>query len=137
MIEDDIPMTPIGVAAGLVGVHPETLRIWERNGLVTPTRRNRLRLYSANDLRRLRFIHYLMSQKGLNIAGVKHVLTMYPCWSMKGCRGGNPADKARRRGKACWKVEGTYCLVAVDKADQCCACEIRAAAESEQVGPGT
>lgn len=64
----------ISVAAELAGVHPQTLRIYERKGLVDPARTGGgSRRYSEIDLDRLRRIHELTSQ-GLNLAGVKQVL---------------------------------------------------------------
>ncbi|MDD2443054.1 MAG: MerR family transcriptional regulator, partial [Desulfotomaculaceae bacterium] len=75
--DDDQPLFNIGVVAQLLQVHPETLRIWERNNLIEPKRKNRQRLYSNNDLKRLKFIHNLINKKGLNIAGVQQVIVMY------------------------------------------------------------
>jgi MerR family transcriptional regulator/heat shock protein HspR len=66
----------ISVAAELAGLHPQTLRIYEREGLVDPARSpGGTRRYSADDLDRLHAITALMSA-GLNIAGVRHVLEL-------------------------------------------------------------
>ena len=120
---DDQPMFNIGVIAELLKVHPETLRIWEKHGLVEPSRRNKQRLYSNNDVKRLQFIHFLINEKGLNIAGVLQIITMYPCWNIKNCNGGN-AEKGDKvnYSKPCWKEQGTYCYVIEDKADHCSSC---------------
>jgi MerR family transcriptional regulator/heat shock protein HspR len=67
----------ISVAAELVGMHPQTLRIYEAKGLVTPQRTaGNTRLYSEADLERLRLINRLTSEVGLNLAGVEHVLQL-------------------------------------------------------------
>ncbi len=72
------PATPvymIGVAADLAGMHPQTLRLYERRGLVDPRRtRGNTRLYSARDIDRLRRIQQLTVDMGLNLSGVEQVL---------------------------------------------------------------
>ena len=71
------PRYMISVAAELVGMHPQTLRIYENKGLVSPKRtRGNTRLYSEADLDRLRLIQRLTSELGLNLAGVEVVLRM-------------------------------------------------------------
>jgi MerR family transcriptional regulator/heat shock protein HspR len=74
---DDRPRYMISVAADLVGMHPQTLRIYEQKGLVSPKRTaGNTRLYSEADLERLRLINQLTSELGLNLAGVEHVLRL-------------------------------------------------------------
>jgi len=67
----------ISVAAELVGMHPQTLRIYEAKGLVRPKRTpGNTRLYSEADLERLRLIQRLTTELGLNLAGVDTVLRL-------------------------------------------------------------
>ncbi len=74
---DDRPRYMISVAAELVGMHPQTLRIYESKGLVTPKRTaGNTRLYSDLDLERLRLIQQLTTELGLNLAGVEHVIRL-------------------------------------------------------------
>ncbi len=74
---DDRPRYMISVAAELVGMHPQTLRMYEQKGLVQPRRTaGNTRLYSEADLERLRLIQRLTSQLGLNLAGVEVVLDL-------------------------------------------------------------
>jgi MerR family transcriptional regulator/heat shock protein HspR len=74
---DDRPRYMISVAAELVGMHPQTLRIYENKGLVRPKRTpGGTRLYSELDLQRLRVIQRLTTELGLNLAGVEHVLRL-------------------------------------------------------------
>ena len=74
---DDRPRYMISVAADLVGMHPQTLRIYESKGLVTPQRTaGNTRLYSDADLDRLRLIQQLTTELGLNVAGVEHVIRL-------------------------------------------------------------
>ena len=74
---DDRPRYMISIAAELVGMHPQTLRIYESKGLIRPKRTaGNTRLYSEADLERLRLIQQLTSELGLNLAGVEHVLRL-------------------------------------------------------------
>ena len=74
---DDRPRYMISVAAELVGMHPQTLRIYEQKGLVRPKRTaGNTRLYSERDLERLRVIQKLTTELGLNLAGVEIVLRL-------------------------------------------------------------
>jgi len=73
----DQPRYMISVAAGLVGMHPQTLRLYEAKGLVRPARTpGGTRLYSDADVERLRLIQRLTTELGLNLAGVEHVLRL-------------------------------------------------------------
>ena len=73
----DRPRYMISVAAELVGMHPQTLRIYEQKGLVRPRRTSgNTRLYSERDLERLRLIQRLTTELGLNLAGVERVLEL-------------------------------------------------------------
>jgi len=74
---DDRPRYMISVAADLVGMHPQTLRIYESKGLIRPNRtKGNTRLYSEVDLERLRLIQQLTNELGLNLAGVEQVLQL-------------------------------------------------------------
>jgi MerR family transcriptional regulator/heat shock protein HspR len=73
----DHPRYMISVAAELVGMHPQTLRIYEQKGLVRPKRTpGGTRLYSEADIERLRIIQRLTTELGLNLAGVELVLRL-------------------------------------------------------------
>ena len=68
----------ISVAARLLEMHPQTLRKYERVGLVTPSRTGgALRLYSEEDIARLRLIKHLVGDLGLNLAGVQLVIGVF------------------------------------------------------------
>src|SRR5216117_634945 len=74
---DDRPRYMISVAAELVGMHPQTLRIYETKGLVRPKRTpGGTRLYSEADVERLRIVQRLTTELGLNLAGVELVLRL-------------------------------------------------------------
>ena len=67
----------ISIAAELAGMHPQTLRIYETRGLITPKRSPKnTRLYSQEDVERLRRIQELTTELGLNLAGVERVTVL-------------------------------------------------------------
>ncbi len=77
MTSENQPVYMIGVAASLCGVHPQTLRQYERLGLITPNRvGSKNRLYSENDIRRVRRIQRLTQEMGVNLAGVELILRL-------------------------------------------------------------
>jgi MerR family transcriptional regulator/heat shock protein HspR len=67
----------ISVAADMLGMHPQTLRKYERLGLVQPTRTiGSMRVYSHDELARLRVIKQLVDQAGVNLAGIQRLLSI-------------------------------------------------------------
>jgi MerR family transcriptional regulator/heat shock protein HspR len=67
----------ISMAAQMLGMHPQTLRKYERLGLVQPSRTiGSMRLYSKEELERLRMIKYLVDELGINLAGVQRLLSI-------------------------------------------------------------
>lgn len=77
MRNENQPVYMIGVAAQLCGVHPQTLRQYERLGLVVPSRVGaKNRLYSEMDIRRVRRIQRLTQEMGVNLAGVELILRL-------------------------------------------------------------
>jgi MerR family transcriptional regulator/heat shock protein HspR len=79
-VSDELPPNAafvISVAARLVGVHEQTLRYYERAGLVEPARsKGRIRLYSLHDLERVRQIRRLTDDMGVNLAGVEVIMRL-------------------------------------------------------------
>lgn len=87
-VEDyDAPVYVISIAAELADMHPQTLRAYERKGLIEPSRtEGNTRRYSRRDVDKLKFIQHLTQERGLNLAGVQAVLEM-----------GDKLDRARTR----------------------------------------
>lgn len=74
-LRPETPLYSIGVAARLVGLHQQTLRMYERLGLVSPARQGgRARLYSQADIEEIEYIVYLVRVKRVNLAGVRLIL---------------------------------------------------------------
>jgi MerR family transcriptional regulator/heat shock protein HspR len=118
------PVFTIGVAADLVGVSVHTLRMYETEGLILPQRtKTQRRLYSKVDIDRLQCIRTMIEARGFNLAGIKAVMSMAPCWSIKGCsasdRAGCPAYAdalepcwvVRIRAKICQEEDCVACPV--------------------------
>jgi MerR family transcriptional regulator, heat shock protein HspR len=76
-VADDAPVFVISVAATLAGMHPQTLRSYDRMGLVSPGRASgRGRRYSARDIAMLREVQRLSQDEGINLAGVKRIIEL-------------------------------------------------------------
>ncbi len=76
-IEKDRPLYVISVAAELVDMHPQTLRLYERKGLIEPSRSaGKTRLYSQRDIEQLREIRRLTQELGVNLAGVEEIIKL-------------------------------------------------------------
>jgi len=74
---DEQPRYVISIAAQILGVHPQTLRLYEREGLVEPQRSGgKIRLYSERDIERVRRIMRLTNELGVNLAGAEAILYM-------------------------------------------------------------
>ena len=77
MFDDDTPVFVISVAAQLSGLHPQTLRAYDRLGLVSPDRAaGRGRRYSSRDIEQLRQVQRLSQEEGINLAGIKRILDL-------------------------------------------------------------
>jgi MerR family transcriptional regulator, heat shock protein HspR len=76
-VDRDAPIFVISVAANLAGMHPQTLRTYDRMGLVSPRRTaKRGRRYSARDIAKLRLIQRLSQDEGINLEGIRQILRM-------------------------------------------------------------
>ncbi len=77
MSDKDKPLYVISVAAELVDMHPQTLRLYERKGLIEPSRSaGKTRLYSQRNIEQLREIRRLTQELGVNLAGVEEIIKL-------------------------------------------------------------
>ena len=120
-IKDNRPLYPIGIVAGLLEIHPQTISVWERYGVVQPKRISGKRFYSNNDLKRLRFALKLTKER-LNKEAVSYHTNLYPCWNHDKCPPCMRVSKNNNCGKPCWKEEGLYCIASYNE-DLCLNCE--------------
>ena len=75
--DPDAPLFLISTAARLAGMHPQTLRTYDRLGLVVPKRTSgRGRRYTMRDIQRLRLVQYLSQEEGINLIGVRRILEL-------------------------------------------------------------
>ncbi len=70
------PVYMIGIVVNLTQMHAQTIRLYEKLGLVTPQRKNKNRLYSESDVERLRQIRRFTQEMGVNLAGVEVILDL-------------------------------------------------------------
>lgn len=80
------PVYTIGITAKFLKVCPDTLRIWERKGLIKPARLGKNRFYSQCDIERLEYIKKLIQEDQINIQGVKNIFKITRCWELKKCK---------------------------------------------------
>jgi len=84
-IDKNTPVFTISVVSRILGIHKQTLRIYDREGLVCPERTpSNRRLYSERDVTRLKYVCYLVHEKGVNISGARIILQMLDSTSEKG-----------------------------------------------------
>ncbi|MCD6239865.1 MAG: MerR family transcriptional regulator [Thermotogae bacterium] len=74
-MDENMPLYPISVAARILGMHPQTLRLYERHGFVEPYRRGNQRLYSIRNIEQLKYIKEL-SDNGVSLSGIDLVLSL-------------------------------------------------------------
>ena len=106
-----MPLYPIGIVAELIGTTDQTLRLYEKHGLIKPARRNKNRYYSENDIKWLRCIRALIHQRKISIEGIKKLLEYAPCWEITEC------SEERRskcsafidKTKPCWELNRMIC----------------------------
>jgi MerR family transcriptional regulator, heat shock protein HspR len=97
----------IGEAADVLGISVPLLRLYEREGLILPFRReSKHRRYTNTDLERIRCMRDMINNKKVSIAGIQHLLSLIPCWKIKECpegiRIGCPAF--RQHAAPCWMI---------------------------------
>jgi len=107
----DLPLYPIGVVAELIGITDQTIRLYEKHGLIKPSRRNRNRFFSENDLKWLQCLRDLIHNKKISIEGIKKLLDYAPCWELKGCseKEMKKCSAYMDRAKPCWELNRSIC----------------------------
>jgi MerR family transcriptional regulator/heat shock protein HspR len=81
----EAPLFPIGVVAEVLQVTDQTLRVYEKNGIIKPGRRNKDRYYSANDIVWLKCIRRFLKEDGLNLKGIEKLMRFVPCYEISPC----------------------------------------------------
>ncbi len=132
--KDDRPLYTISVAAELVGTTDQTLRLYEKHGLIKPFRKNRNRFYSENDIKWLNCIRDLVHDRKISIEGVKLLLDYAPCWEITQC-----PQQIRKQCSAfvdktlpCWELNKRRCNK--DDGKTCTGCVVYMVASTNMLG---
>lgn len=99
---------PIGYVARMFDVSVATLRLYEAEGLLIPHKsKGNHRLYSESDIKRIRCIRRMIDEEGINLAGIRMMLSAIPCWELKPCSDEDRAncDAYKTATKPCWLVD--------------------------------
>ena len=96
MVVDNRALFTIGMAAEILGLHPRTLRSYEKEGLIKPARRGKWRYYSADDIKWIECIREMIHVHGISINALKKLLIYTPCWNIANC--------SRDRRKLCTAI---------------------------------
>lgn len=122
VVEPHEAVYTIGIAAARMGVSPETLRLYERKGLLIPYRTETARrLYSQKDLEWIACIRRQIREQKLNIAGIRRLLALIPCWEIKQCTATEQEQcpASRTSDQPCWNLEETDDRNAKDECRTC------------------
>jgi len=99
---------PIGMVARIFSISVASLRLYEAEGLIIPFKsKGGHRLYSDEDLKRIKCIRNMIEDKGLNLAGIRMMLSTIPCWELKPCsmKDRKSCDAFYTTLVPCWMVE--------------------------------
>ncbi|RJQ21060.1 MAG: MerR family transcriptional regulator [Nitrospiraceae bacterium] len=108
---ENLPLYPIGIVAELAGITDQTLRLYEKHGLIKPARRGKDRYYSENDIKWLKCLRDLIHVKKISIEGIKKLLDYAPCWEINEC----PKETREKclafieKSKPCWELNRRIC----------------------------
>jgi len=106
----EIPLFPISVAAKLLGISVHTLRMYEKEGLIVPFKKeSNHRLYSNSDIERLSCIRNTINESKISIAGIKSIYSLIPCWEITGCSESDrvKCDAYKSHSSPCWSFKHT------------------------------
>jgi len=118
----DAPLISIGVVAQEAGLSVSAVRKYENEGLIIAHRTDSgHRLFSHEDIRRVRHVQHMIQDLGLNIAGIRRMQAMLPCWDLLPC-----SAEARERCPAykddtrpCWMTKGLNCAPQGNECRRC------------------
>lgn len=119
--DDGRALYTIGVAAELLGTTDQTLRLYEKHGLIKPSRRGKNRFYSNNDIRWMQCIRDLIHIEKISIEGIKRLLDYAPCWEIRRCPTNTKESCSafKEPNKPCWELTQTSCSENGKDCDHC------------------
>ena len=101
----ETPLFPISVAARILNISVHTLRMYEREGLIVPFKKeSNHRLYSKSDIVRLTCIRKTINEKKISINGIKTIYSLIPCWEIINCsqKDRENCDSYKSHSHPCW-----------------------------------
>lgn len=123
-IESITPIYTLSITSSLSGIPVHSIRQYIDKGLIIPYRKESNRnLFSQVDILRLKYIHKLLNEDGLNIAGIRSILALIPCWAIRKCTVGEreqceafqsdtfPCWEASEKGLVCRNTNCRECEV--------------------------
>ncbi len=120
----DRPVYPIGIVAEMVGITEQTIRLYEKRGLIHPVRRNKHRYFSENDVAWLICIRDAIHKDKISIEGLIKLLNYAPCWEIREC-----PEEVRKsctafinKNKDCWEAKQHLCAKATT--EDCNSCPV-------------
>lgn len=118
---DQRALYTIGVAAELIGTTDQTLRLYEKHGLIKPDRRGKNRFFSNNDIKWMRCIRDLIHTEKISIEGIKRLLDYAPCWEIRRCPTNikNSCSAFKEPNKPCWEITKGSCSENSKDCDHC------------------
>lgn len=120
--ETENPLISIGVLARDVGLSVSAIRKYESEGLIIAHRTDsRHRLFSQEDISRVRNIQHMIQDLGLNIEGIRRMQALLPCWDLLPCRGETrkSCPAYRDNTRPCWTIKGLDCAPRGNECRQC------------------
>jgi MerR family transcriptional regulator, heat shock protein HspR len=124
LVESTTPVYTLSTTSILSGIPVHSIRQYIDKGLIIPFKKESSRnLFSQIDILRLKYIHKLLNEGGLNIAGISTLLALIPCWALRKCSSGeretcgafhsvvNPCWKASEKGILCKNTNCRECDV--------------------------
>ena len=107
-INTETPLYPIRTAAQILGISIPTLRMYEKEGLILPHKTDgNQRIYSEDDLERLRCIRRAINESKISINGIKTMYSLIPCWEVVKCseEDRKVCDAFKDHNQACWTYD--------------------------------
>ena len=114
LVESTTPVYTLSTTATLSGIAVHSIRQYIDKGLIIPFKKESNRnLFSQVDILRLKYINNLLNEDGLNIAGIKTLLALIPCWAVRECSAGEreTCQAYHSDSNPCWEAseKGTLC----------------------------
>ena len=120
--EIDDPVISIGILAQKVGLSVSAVRKYENEGLIVAHRTaSGHRLFSREDISRVKNIHHLIQDVGLNVEGIRRMQALLPCWELLPCTAETPQScpAYKDNSRPCWMIKGLNCAPQGNECRQC------------------